>query len=506
MTGRSMPEFSDLPPIRKLTYALCVLMLLGVGAARGGPMLAPGDMALRHDIQRLADAGVLTSPVGSWPLAWGPLLDDLRRVDNAGELSREVQDSLARVRAKADWDARVDQVKFRARAAVSANAARIRGFQDTPREEAEASAGLSWTGDRFSVDINATGVSSASDGENFRLDGSQIAVALGNFTLAASTLDRWWGPGWDGSLILSNNARPIPAVTLERNFTQPFKSPWLGWLGPWDLSLLWGFLEQERAVPNTQFLGFRFNFRPLQSLEIGISRTAQWCGDDRPCDLDTFWKLLVGQDNRGGDGVTTENEPGNQTAALDFRWSMTPLKLPLAVYGQFMAEDEAGGFPSRYIGQLGVENYGSIGRRWSYRVFAEAVETTCEFYSTPKRFNCAYNHFIYESGYRYRGRVIGHSVDNDARVASLGFLLVNDSDNSIQGIVRGGELNRGGPADPANSLTSLPQDVLSIELLHNRAFRYGRLEFGLGYERFDGNAVVESSNDTTAFIQWRSDY
>ena len=31
--------------------------------------------------------------------------------------------------------------------------------------------------------------------------------------LRLSVTDRWWGPGWDGSLILSNNARPIPAIT-----------------------------------------------------------------------------------------------------------------------------------------------------------------------------------------------------------------------------------------------------------------------------------------------------
>jgi hypothetical protein len=83
------------------------------------------------------------------------------------------------------------------------------------------------------------------------------------------------------------------------------------------LSLLWGFMEEERAVPNAQFLGFRAAFRPLSSLEIGISRTAQWCGDERPCDLDTFWNLLVGNDN----AVTISRRRTNPAtrSALDFR-------------------------------------------------------------------------------------------------------------------------------------------------------------------------------------------
>jgi hypothetical protein len=364
---------------------------------------------------------------------------------------------------------------------------------------------VSWTGERFSIDLSATGVSNPSDGEDLRADRSQIAVALGNMTLAESTLDRWWGPAWDNSLVLSNNARPIPAITLDRRYTHPFESKWLSWLGPWDMSLIWGQLERERAVPNTQFLGFRFNFRPFHSLELGISRTAQWCGDERPCDAGTFWDLLVGRDNRGDDDLTFENEPGNQTASLDFRWNLTALRAPVAIYGQFMAEDEAGGFPSRYLGQFGIEGSGYALNRWSYRWYVEGSSTSCDFLKSDVIFDCAYNHKVYESGYRHFGRPIGHAADNDARVATIGLTLVDAGEYSWQGYIRSGRLNRGGEADAANSLTFLPQDVLNVEIIHNRPLRYGRLELGLGYDDFGGNLAVPSSNDVRAFIQWRSD-
>ena len=405
MTNHSLPEFSDLPGMPKARPVLSAVLFLVAAASHAGPMIAPGDMALRHDIQRLADAGVISGTVTQLAARLGT---GTRRPAAGSEPGRAARATCSN-RSPACAPRRagtplLDQTRYRARAAASANASRIRSFENTPREDAELSAGMSWTGERFSADINVTAVDNASDGETLRLDGSQLAMALGNYTLAASTLDRWWGPGWDGSLILSNNARPIPSITFDRNFTEPFETKWLSWIGPWDLSLLWGFMEEERAVPNAQFLGFRLVMRPLSSLEIGISRTAQWCGDDRPCDLDTFWNLLVGNDNRGDD-LAPEDEPGNQTAALDFRWALTPLKLPLAIYGQFMAEDEAGGFPSRYIGQLGIEHYGQFSGRWSYRLYGEAAETTCNFYDSEPGFNCAYNHGIYETGYRYRGRV-----------------------------------------------------------------------------------------------------
>ena len=165
--------------------------------------------------------------------------------------------------------------------------AAIRGFEDTPREDAELSAGYSWFGDYLTVDLNVSGVDDPSDGEDLRPDGSLVALELGNISIAASTMDRWWGPGWDGSLILSNNARPIPSLTIDRNRTDAFKTKWLSWIGPWDFSFIAGQMEEEREVPNTKFLGFRLAFKPHPAWEIGISRTAQWCGDGRPCEFST---------------------------------------------------------------------------------------------------------------------------------------------------------------------------------------------------------------------------
>ena len=61
-------------PTQFLTF-VCLLLAPGAWAE---PFIAPGDMALRHDIQRLADHGVLSGPVTTWPLSWGPILSDLQ--------------------------------------------------------------------------------------------------------------------------------------------------------------------------------------------------------------------------------------------------------------------------------------------------------------------------------------------------------------------------------------------------------------------------------------------
>ena len=223
-------------------------------------------------------------------------------------------------------------------------------------------------------------------------------------------------------------------------------------------------------------------------------------------DLDTFIDLLIGRDNRGDDDIDDSNEPGNQLAGVDVRWSTRVLGAPLAVYGQFIGEDEAGGFPSRYIGQVGVEGTGVIRDRWAFRWFGEYADTKCRFYESEEFPNCAYNHSIYRTGYRFKGRVIGHGTDNDSRTVSLGLTVVDDVETEWSAVVRIGELNRIGTPDPRNSLTPTPQDIVSIDLRHSRAFDIGEFTVGLGLEAIDDAASGESRDDFRAFVQWRSSY
>ncbi|MDH3614650.1 MAG: capsule assembly Wzi family protein [Gammaproteobacteria bacterium] len=484
---------------------IAIALILGTSTALAGPNIATGDLALRHDIQRLADHGVIKGTITTWPLAWGPILDDIDNAD-ATDLPPAVVDALVRIRQRANWETRTQELTFNTEVGFADNATRIRSYQDTPRGRAEVSAGISWIDNWFSADINVQYVDSDQDDEDGRIDNSMIGVVAGNWSIAASTEERWWGPGWDGSLILSNNARPIPSLTIDRVFTDAFESKWLSWLGPWDLSVMFGQLEKERAVPDAQFFGMRFNFRPIPSLEIGLSRTAQWCGDDRPCDFDTFVDLLLGKDNIGDAGIGEENEPGNQLAGIDFRWAPGFFDVPVALYGQFIGEDEAGGFPSRYLGQLGLEGSGYAMDRWSFRWYVEVAATSCDFSKSNELFNCAYNHGIYQTGYRFRSRSIGHGADNDAKLISAGLIAVDAEDTQWRALLRSGKLNDGGSPDARHTLTATPQDVTSIDLSHSRAFSFGVVDIGVGYERIDDVASGGSVNEARGYLQWRSSY
>ena len=478
-----------------LFFALIALPVLGE------PWVAPGNLVMRHDLQILADAGVVKAPVTTWPVSWADIALDLDQ--DFTSLDQLESAALQRVKAWRSIQSRTGQVQAFFRATAGTNPRQLRTFEATPRESGEVQAGIDWVGQRFAVKLAATFAAGADDNRNWRADDSYLALTAANWSFSAGFVDQWWGPGHDGSLILSNNARPFPAIRFQRLVAKPIQWRWLRWVGPWTFSAFAGQLEQDRVVGRPKILGMRFNFKPLPGLEVGASRTAQWGGDGRPETLSSFYNLLIGNDNRGG-GITANNEPGNQLAGFDFRYSRRLFGRSFAAYSQLIGEDEAGGLPSRYLGQFGIETRGSFGDLNSYTIHLEYSDTTCDFLN-DKLFNCAYNNSIYLDGYRFRDRVVGHSADNDSQILSLGGFLVDQSGHQWNLLLRHGDINRGGPADPRNTLTQTPQQFAGAELTHVRELSFGRLEFGGGLARYKDELTGESSNDAQAFIQLRTD-
>jgi hypothetical protein len=483
--------------------------LLATPVAWAGPWIAPGDSALRHDLQLLGDAGVIRAPLTTWPLSWGDIAGSLQAT---ADLSPDEAAALERVERRLQQASESGILRFSGEVSLAGNARTIRTFEDGPREDAMVGAGLSYTGNWFAMNLEGQYVDDPQDGKNWRGDGSYLGIALGNWMFAGAITDRWWGPGWNGSLILGSNARPIPAFTIERNGTEAFETPWLSWLGDWDFAALWGFLDDALDPPNSRFFAMRFAFRPLQSLEIGLSRTAQWCGSGRPCDFDTFVDVLLGKDNKG-ENVSAEDEPGNQLGGFDLRWSGRLLSRPLALYGQLIGEDENSYWPTQWLGQFGAETTGYVQGFGSWRVFFEWADTECDFHlyrsirgddgPGDHNPNCAYNHPLYKGGYRYRDLSIGHSFDNDASVFTLGGMLMDNEDRSWLTTVAYGNLNRHGTPDARNSVAIQKTRYREIEVSHRRVFFGGELDLGAGYDSREDTITDDSEDDVRVFARWR---
>ena len=93
--------------------------------------------------------------------------------------------------------------------------------------------------------------------EGWALDGSYIAARLGNWSASFGQFERWWGPGWDSSLILSTNARPIPALSFDRRVPSHLKRSGCPGSALGVFHSFIGQMEDERHVPKPYIWGMR---------------------------------------------------------------------------------------------------------------------------------------------------------------------------------------------------------------------------------------------------------
>lgn len=397
---------------KKLLSCLSATLLLCSAPVRAGPWINPGDEALRHHIQVLADAGIITTPITTYPLMWGSIAESLERAPLV-DLNEAQRWSLSYVRH--EFNRQSSAFNMETHVGLSSEVPIAQGFAADQREKTEASFAANWLGQYLSANLQVTVASDEIDSKEYRLDGSYVAAVLGNWSLSVGAVDRWWGPGWQDSLILSNNARPVPGIALQRNYADAFETPWLSWIGPWHIIAFAGQLENDRHIPDAKLIGMRITFKPFKNWEFGLNRTLQWGGEGRPQSLGSLWDAFIGKDNRGDDGITETNEPGNQLAGIDIRYGRSFDEMQLGLYTQGIGEDAAGYEPSHRIWLAG----GEIAWASAYihhRLYIEGSLSEASEGSLP---DYAYEHSIYKSGYRYRDRSMGASYDNDTLVVTV---------------------------------------------------------------------------------------
>lgn len=462
---------------------------------------APGDTKLRLDLQLLNDAQVIRMPIQQWPLPRAAVSYALANAKEHGAENAAVAAALERVRARMT---RRDGIRVGV-AVSGGQAARVRDFDTLAREDGEIAASVDFSRGRVAAGLVATAVLDPEDDQEFRGDGSHLTLHLGNWLLSANTLERWWGPGHEGSLILSSNARPMPTFTIERAEARPFESRWLDWLGPWRFNFAISQMERDRAdIDSPLFMAWRVSVMPFRKIELGFSRTAQFCGDGLECNLDVFGNLLAGNDNVGID-ATEANEPGNQMAGFDIRWNSPIGTLPYAVYSQYIGEDESSYLPAKYLSQLGIEAWKPLGDGGIVHAHLEYANTTCSAHtSRGPYYQCAYIQGRFGvDGYRYRGRVIGHGMEADADSYALGVVYTAARGDIWTATARTAKLNRAD--DSRNRLTPVPADYSALEFGWRGGWNGGALSVDLGLESFEPTGA-ERDVSAFGFVQWKHSF
>ena len=455
------------------------------------PFINTSDLHLKASLQQLSAAGHLNIPLTTYPLMW----NDVNRA-----LSIIAQSDLSDNAKKAYFHVKGEFKKAtKKNITLSANTAskdmRFTSFGDSFRQKNNLTLEISNVYSTFAFKLSPSMTTSPIEGNHYQFNDSYIAAKWGNWNVSLGTQDRWWGPGWDTNMGLTNNARPMPTLSFTRNTSEPVTIPFTDYQIPWNVTTFIGQMEEDRHIPNTLLWGFRLNFIPLENLEVSLIRLAQWSGDGRNADLSTFWDILQGKDNCGATGSNNvdcgendEDEPGNQSAGIDSRYSFSLFSQPIGIYGQYLGEDgsaKSGQFISKPMIQFGADTH-FLAFEYSVSTFVEYSDTFRQCGNVDGIGNCIYEHHIYKTGMRYKKRSLGNLYDNDAHSYVFGFIGQNHQGIEWDVKLRYVELNQDNsdryPSDEkGNTLTEIAEDMTMVSTNFKQTFGKFSYKVGLSY-------------------------
>lgn len=335
------------------------------------PWVDASDIYLRADIQALADAGVITVPVNTYPLMWSGIGGDLAKIEPE-LLSPSLVQAFARVNFY--YQNAVDN-RGNARIKVSAasDPARFQHYGSDYREKGEVLGSYEYLGSRVAYKATVAETYDPQDNKNFRLDESYFAIIFGNWIATLGAVEQWWGPGFDSALHRSNNARPMSSLTLSRNNAAAFETPWLSWIGPWTFKTGFSLTEVDRAVPKTAEWDMRLSARPIKQLEVGLSWSTLFCGEGQDCNFDSWWDSVASNavciDGTNDCAPNERRDAGHRTQSIDMRYADTLQDIPVGLYLEHSCENGSD------CGSLwGIDtHFGTSGKQ--FKLFMEYSDT-----------------------------------------------------------------------------------------------------------------------------------
>ena len=268
---------------------------------------------------------------------------------------------------------------------------------------------------KFISNRHVLGIGATNNSQNFYMREFSLKLSYFNVALEAGRGTQWWGPGYHGSLLLTNHAFPLDMIKLGSD--QPFRLPWiLHDLGEWKINSFLARLEENRDFPRAKIFGLRVSWLPAAWLEIGLTRLTQFDGRGRDQSFpDIVYDAYVNAANQAGE------QDVNEQAMVDFRVKvprvpyLIPFPAGIQLYSELGTEDKWSELPIPSRAAV-------LGGIYIPQVFAgDTLDLRIEFADTdlprqrhPELTDVWYNNGTYTSGMRYRGFPIGHHMGTDA--------------------------------------------------------------------------------------------
>jgi hypothetical protein len=228
-----------------------------------------------------------------------------------------------------------------------------------------------------------------------------------NFTFGREAL--WMGPSHSGTLLFSNNAKPIDMIRISNiksfklNFLPTTVSNIIGYI---NANVFLGRLSKYKHIKlendsinegYPKILGMQFSFKPTNNFEWGIYRTAIFGGGGRQQNLSTFRKVMWPSGDAENKSTT---EPGDQKGGFFAIYNFFNKIQPLKIYTEYAGEDAAGMLPSKWSSIFGIKLF-DVAK-------IKGLSLNYEYTKMDKS-NVWYTHHIYLDGYTNNGIIMGHA-------------------------------------------------------------------------------------------------
>ncbi len=268
---------------------------------------------------------------------------------------------------------------------------------------------------KYISNAHALGLGATENNHNAYLQEFNAKLTLFNVAVQAGRSTNWWGPGYRGSLLLTDNAFPLDMVQVGSD--ESFRLPWvLSSLGEWRINTFLTQLERDRDFPRAEVFGLRLSYLPVSWLELGANRLTEFDGRGSGQSFPkTILKVYGHQPNQ--EGALQVNEQ----ASIDFRARvpsvpyLVPFPAGVQLYGEIGSEDKWSQLPL-------PSRVAVLGGMYIPQVFkGDTVDLRIEYADTdigrrrhPELSGTWYNNGTYVSGMRYRGFPLGHWMGTDA--------------------------------------------------------------------------------------------
>lgn len=346
---------------------VAVLLLVFIGVlhtpVKATPWLDAEELHVRHSLQVLADAGLLSAPVTTYPVMWRPLLADLESInpDALSELQRVAYFKLM---------ALLEYHKGGSYTGVRMAGVTDTGAQPSFQRPMEGTASAAVTHERIGSSVagrvrltyrdSGVSLNPRVDVANVSWQGSYAAAMLGDWMLAADQLQTWWSPGSAQDGLHTVSTLPLRGVRTVYASTE----------SEFSFAAFYGESEEEFLVePSLQYwereeaYGARLGWRAHERLELGLhyvasdlaDRSDNWVFDARlslPYQFNAYGSISEHDvDGRRGNG---------HMVGLD--WSFAEPSSLARIYAEYDRSD------LRSLLTLGYATFANSGFGYDFRI------------------------------------------------------------------------------------------------------------------------------------------